>query len=98
MGATDNRREEARPPASPIRAWVAAALSLAIPGAGQVLIRRWGRAAIWFAGLILVAGASGSSHNVAVLALMAAAAIDAFMLARADAGAAGLAGPRGEEA
>lgn len=67
----------------------AAALSLLLPGAGHVLLRRWGRAAIWFAGWIVVVTAAGYQHSAAVLALMVLAALDAYLIARTDIQAAG---------
>ncbi len=74
------------------RAWLhvllPAAMSMLLPGAGHLLIRRWGRAAIWFAGWVLVVGVSGSSHNPAVVALMVFAALDSFVFAWSDANAA----------
>lgn len=88
MQATERQKKNAEPQVGEGRGLLAAALSLIVPGAGHLLIRRWGRAAIWFAGWILVVGASGSSHNAAVIVLMAVAAVDAFVFARSDAQAA----------
>ena len=84
MRTADSGREEVPRGAEPARAMIAAALSLLVPGAGQALIHRWGRAAIWFAGWLLIAGVSGSGHNAIAFALMVVAAIDAFVLARSD--------------
>lgn len=85
MRASENGRQGVQPSGMAARAMIAAALSLILPGAGQVLIRRWGRAAIWFAGWLLIAGLSGSGHNAITFALMVAAAVDAFVFARTDA-------------
>lgn len=83
MQSTEKQSETTRGGAG--RGFLAAALSLIVPGVGHLVIRRWGRAAIWFAGWILVAGASGSPHNVAVVALMVVAAVDAYVFAQSHA-------------
>ena len=87
MQANERNRKNTDPQAA-VHALVPAALSMLLPGAGHLLIRRWGRAAIWFAGWLLIVGASGSSHNPAVIALMVVSAVDAYVFARGDAMAA----------
>ena len=83
MQANEKKRNTTGPQAA-VHALVPAALSMLLPGAGHLLIRRWGRAAIWFAGWLLIVGASGSSHNPAVLVLMVVSAVDAYVFARGD--------------
>ena len=85
MHATEQPQRSAKRQMSSARALMVAALSVVVPGAGHLVIRRWGRAAIWFAGWIVVVGTSGSGHNAAVIALMAVAAVDAVVFARIDA-------------
>lgn len=89
------------PGVAPARlAFPAALLSLVAPGAGHVLIREWGRAAIWFAGWLLVSAAAGAPHSPVVLALMLIAAADAYLIARSSPEPTGHAlggGPREDE-
>jgi hypothetical protein len=88
MQTSEKQSKKQSSPTGSLHALLPAALSMLLPGAGHLLIGRWGRAAIWFAGWILVVGASGSSHNPAVFALMAVSAVDAYAFARGDARAA----------
>ena len=85
MPATEQPQRSAKRQMTSAHALMAAALSLVVPGAGHLIIGRWSRAAIWFAGWVLVVGASGSGHNAAVIVLMAVAAADAFVFARIEA-------------
>lgn len=67
---------------APRPAFLVAALSFVAPGVGHFLIRSWLRGAIWLAGWLIVASASGIPHGPAVLILMSVAALDAYALAR----------------
>lgn len=55
----------------------AVVLTVAFPGAGHALLRDWARAVIWAIGWFAV-GVAGGGHSLALLALTAIAAIDAY--------------------
>lgn len=79
---TNSEKPAARPAPDPVRiGLMAAMLSALLPGAGHALLRDWARAGIWAVGWILV-GSAGGGHTVALMALMAIAAIDAYVRAR----------------
>ena len=61
---------------------LAAILSFAVPGLGHMLLRLWSRAATWFAGWLLIAAITQTSHSGPMLALMLIAAIDAYLTGR----------------
>ena len=69
-----------RPPADPRQvALIAAAISFLFPGIGPFLVHAWARGAIWALGWVVVGLAGG---GVALLALMAISAVDAYAFAR----------------
>lgn len=65
------------------RAFPAALLSVMAPGFGHFLIRAWGRGALWLAGWLVLSATSGAAHSPVVLVLMAVAAVDVYVMARA---------------
>lgn len=71
---------------------MAAAVSLLVPGLGHVYLGRWGRAAIWFLGGLLILGiVSGEGIQtwvllVTFLPLNVIAAVDAAVMAAAEGG------------
>ena len=62
-------------------AFPAALLSFVVPGLGQFLVRAWARGAIWLTGWLLISVYTGEPHSPVVLALMLAAAVDAYLTA-----------------
>lgn len=70
----------------------AALLSFLLPGLGQVYVGRFGRAVIWFAGLLVVGGIAGAESAdpwlapMAALALASFSALDAAVVAAAPRG------------
>lgn len=61
----------------------AAILSFLVPGLGHVYLRRFARAAIWFAGLLLLSGITGSESAQSWLTPAIAFALGVFSAADA---------------
>ncbi|MBI5106328.1 MAG: hypothetical protein HZB46_15315 [Solirubrobacterales bacterium] len=76
-------RGDTHPAPDPQRlAPLAAAVTLLFPGAGHMLVRDWGRGALWALGWLVVLVAGGG-HSLATVALAVIAAADAYVRARA---------------
>jgi hypothetical protein len=63
---------------------LAAIFSFLVPGLGHLLIGAWLRAAVWWAGWIVVPAAGGGGVHPAVVALMLIAGLDALLYGRRE--------------
>jgi hypothetical protein len=61
---------------------LAGIFSYLVPGLGHVFIGAWSRAAVWFAGWLLVSQAGGGGVHPVVVVLMFVAGLDALLYRR----------------
>ena len=78
----DERRADGNAGWPEVPPGLAAILSFAVPGLGHLLLRLWSRAATWFAGWLLIAAITQTSHSGPMVALMLIAGIDAYLTGR----------------
>ena len=70
----------------PDPALIAAGISFLVPGLGQLVLRAWLPGALWLAGWLVLAAATGALHGTGAFVLMVAAAFDAYARGRRAAG------------